>query len=55
MNRLEKETYFEPNFDINEFVNDDMNEEEKEKIRKQTADFYKGWTDDDFRHLGDNY
>lgn len=56
MNTLEMQTYAEPNFDIvNEFVNEQMSEEEKEKVRQQTAKLYDDMTDEDWRHLGDNY
>ena len=59
MNDLERKTYSEPNFDIadiiDEFVNKNMSEEEKEKIRQQTAKLYDDMTDEDWRHLGDNY
>ena len=59
MNDLERKTYSEPNFDIadiiDEFVNKNMSEEEKEKIRQQTVKLYDDMTDEDWRHLGDNY
>jgi hypothetical protein len=56
MNTLEMQTYVEPNIDIvNEFINNDMTEKEKEEIRKKTIKFYDEMTDEDWRHLGDNY
>ena len=56
MNTLEMSTYCEPDFGLaNEFINETMNDDEKEKIRKQTIDFYESWTDDDWADLGNNY
>ena len=57
MNNLEMSTYVEPDFSIfrDEFINTEMSEEEKERIRKKTEEFYKDWTDDDYRDLGNNY
>ena len=58
MNDVEMATYCEPDFGIaqeiiNEFIDQNMTEEEKEKRRKETADMYKNFTDDDWRDLGD--
>lgn len=57
MNDLERSTYVEPNFDIvlDEFCTPNMTPEEREKARKVTEEFYKNFTDDDWRDLGNNY
>lgn len=57
MNDLERSTYVEPNFDIvlDEFCTPNMTPEEREKARKTTEEFYKNFTDDDLRDLGNNY
>ena len=55
MNNLEKKTYIDYVILLDEFINENMTEEEKEIIRKKTTDMYKDFTDDDWRDLGDNY
>ena len=57
MNDLEKSTYCEPNFSLaNEFVNDTMDEQEKEITCKKTVEMYHNFTDlddDVIAHLGE--
>ncbi len=54
MNDLEKSTYCEPDFSLaNEFVNDTMDEQEKEATRKKTLEMYNTLTDDEIAHLGE--
>lgn len=57
MNTLEMETYAEPDFSgvLDEFCDDIMTPEQKEAARKKTEEMYNNFTDDDWRHLGDNY
>lgn len=57
MNDLEKATYAEPDFSavLDEFCNEEMTPEKREEIRKKTEEFYRNFTDDDWRDLGNNY
>lgn len=57
MNTLEMETYAEPDFSsvLDEFCDDIMTPEQQEVARKKTEEMYNNFTDDDWRHLGDNY
>lgn len=56
MNTLEMSTYSELDFSLmSEFIEPTMSEEEKEAIRKKTAEMYANFTDDDWEALGDNY
>lgn len=56
MNTLEMNTYSEPDFGLmNEFIEPNMSEEEKEAARKKTEEMYANFTDDDWKALGDNY
>ena len=51
MNILEKETYSEPNFDIIDDVLDEIEKTTQNKNKNKVDDM----SDDDWRHLGDNY
>lgn len=55
MNDLEKSTYCEPNFSLaTEFVNDTMDEQEKEATRRKTLEMYNNFLDDEaIAHLGE--
>lgn len=55
MNDLEKSTYCEPNFSLaNEFVNDTMDDQEKEATRRKTLEMYNNFLDDEaIAHLGE--
>ena len=57
MNDLEKATYAEPDFSavLDEFCDEEMPPEKREEIRKKTEEFYRNFTDDDWRDLGNNY
>jgi len=56
MNTLEMSTYTEPDFLlIDEFVDPNMNEEQRAEARQKTIDMYANFTDDDWKDLGDNY
>ena len=56
MNRVEMESYCEPDFNLcDEFINEEMTEEERKKAIEKTREMYANFTDYDWRALGDNY
>ena len=56
MNKLEMSSYCEPDFNVyDEFINEEMTEEERKIAEEKTREMYANFTDDDWRALGDNY